>query len=417
MSAPSPFSLGPGTPPPAYSPQVNNIFFFSSFFSSSPDDLLMIWAIHICRKTSQCCQALTWVLIWSWVKVPTPRRRWVVLPVVYLPQCRLFYIALSNFRYQNGKQLAASCFREIINPKKLLLDWTTISQVEYQEPTFWSSIAYYELNSRVGEVYHANNHSVIIDGFTNPPNNNNNRFCLGLLSNVNRFASSASINLLQQSCLRNSTIENTRRHIGKGVHLYYVGGEVYAECLSDSAIFVQSRNCNYHHKYLEHKKFSTWLLSNIHPSPAFTQPQCARSLRAAAWRSSTTRSSPPCSPSQSTTASRRCTSWPRCAPSGCPSSRAGALNTTGRTWRRLRVGSRCTFMDLSSGWTRCWRRWEAPRTSSPPSPSCPRTLCLISNASTIETKYQLWFVPFETFASYKVILSPSLNAIKQFKCK
>jgi len=109
----------------------------------------------------------------------------------------------------------------------------TSEAVEYQEPTFWSSIAYYELNSRVGEVYHAQNHSVIVDGFTNPPNNNNNRFCLGLLSNVNR----------------NSTIENTRRHIGKGVHLYYVGGEVYAECLSDSAIFVQSRNCNYHHNF------------------------------------------------------------------------------------------------------------------------------------------------------------------------
>ena len=93
----------------------------------------------------------------------------------------------------------------------------------YKEPLYWSSIAYYELNSRVGEVYHANNHSVIIDGFTNPSNKNNNRFCLGQLSNVNR----------------NSTIENTRRHIGKGVHLYYVGGEVYAECLSDSAIFVQ----------------------------------------------------------------------------------------------------------------------------------------------------------------------------------
>jgi len=105
--------------------------------------------------------------------------------------------------------------------------------VPYQEPIYWASIAYYELNSRVGEVYHANNHSVIIDGFTNPSNKNNNRFCLGQLSNVNR----------------NSTIENTRRHIGKGVHLYYVGGEVYAECLSDSAIFVQSRNCNYHHGF------------------------------------------------------------------------------------------------------------------------------------------------------------------------
>ncbi|XP_078078395.1 mothers against decapentaplegic homolog 9 isoform X3 [Mustelus asterias] len=35
----------------------------------------------------------------------------------------------------------------------------------------------------------------------------------------------------------------------KGVHLYYVGGEVYAECLSDGSIFVQSRNCNYQHGF------------------------------------------------------------------------------------------------------------------------------------------------------------------------
>lgn len=35
----------------------------------------------------------------------------------------------------------------------------------------------------------------------------------------------------------------------RGVHLYYVGGEVYAECLSDSSIFVQSRNCNFHHGF------------------------------------------------------------------------------------------------------------------------------------------------------------------------
>uniref|UniRef100_A0AAY4EH40 Mothers against decapentaplegic homolog n=1 Tax=Denticeps clupeoides TaxID=299321 RepID=A0AAY4EH40_9TELE len=102
----------------------------------------------------------------------------------------------------------------------------------YEEPQFWCSVAYYELNNRVGETFHASSRSILVDGFTDP-SNNKNRFCLGLLSNVNR----------------NSTIEHTRRHIGKGVHLYYVGGEVYAECLSDSSIFVQSRNCNYQHGF------------------------------------------------------------------------------------------------------------------------------------------------------------------------
>lgn len=109
---------------------------------------------------------------------------------------------------------------------------TDVQPVAYQDQPYWASIAYYELNCRVGEVFHCQSTSVIVDGFTNP-SNNSDRFCLGQLSNVNR----------------NSTIENTRRHIGKGVHLYYVNGEVYAECLSDSAIFVQSRNCNHHHNF------------------------------------------------------------------------------------------------------------------------------------------------------------------------
>jgi len=107
-----------------------------------------------------------------------------------------------------------------------------MQSVTYQEPKNWCSIVYYELNNRVGEAFFASKLSIIVDGFTDP-SNNSDRFCLGLLSNVNR----------------NSTIENTRRHIGKGVHLYYVGGDVYAECLSDSSIFVQSRNCNYHHNF------------------------------------------------------------------------------------------------------------------------------------------------------------------------
>ncbi|NXI12729.1 SMAD1 protein, partial [Irena cyanogastra] len=107
-----------------------------------------------------------------------------------------------------------------------------VQAVAYEEPKHWCSIAYYELNNRVGEVFYASSTSILVDGFTDP-SNNKNRFCLGLLSNVNR----------------NSTMENTRRHIGKGVHLYYVGGEVYAECLSDSSIFVRSLNHNYHHRF------------------------------------------------------------------------------------------------------------------------------------------------------------------------
>ena len=37
--------------------------------------------------------------------------------------------------------------------------------------------------------------------------------------------------------------------IFSGVRLTYMNGEVFAECLSDSAIFVQSRNCNHHHGF------------------------------------------------------------------------------------------------------------------------------------------------------------------------
>lgn len=108
----------------------------------------------------------------------------------------------------------------------LILD-ADVSPVTYQEPQYWCSIAYYELNSRVGEVFHAQNHSIVVDGFTDP-SNNQSRFCLGLLSNVNR----------------NSTIENTRRHIGKGINdfspIYFITMSFSFNC-KDAYIFL----CNY----------------------------------------------------------------------------------------------------------------------------------------------------------------------------
>ncbi|XP_015782001.1 protein mothers against dpp-like [Tetranychus urticae] len=106
------------------------------------------------------------------------------------------------------------------------------SLVQHSEPDSWCKICYYELNTRVGEVFLATDSYVTIDGFTNP--SSPNRFCLGSLSNVNR----------------NSTIEQTRKHIGKGVKLVYEQGKVFAICQSDAPIFIQSRNCNFANGFL-----------------------------------------------------------------------------------------------------------------------------------------------------------------------
>ncbi|CAB0019274.1 unnamed protein product [Nesidiocoris tenuis] len=92
-------------------------------------------------------------------------------------------------------------------------------------PEFWCSIAYFELDTQVGETFKVSSScpNVTVDGYVDP--SGANRFCLGALSNVHRTEQS----------------ERARLHIGKGVQLDLRGeGDVWLRCLSDHSVFVQS---------------------------------------------------------------------------------------------------------------------------------------------------------------------------------
>ncbi|CAH8827528.1 unnamed protein product [Trichobilharzia szidati] len=117
-------------------------------------------------------------------------------------------------------------FDSLLDSNSSVLDFT-FSDVQY-----WCSVFYYELNTRVGDAFHAGRPTLTIDGFTEPCYRSD-RFSLGSLSHVNRP--------LQ--------VEMTRRHIGRGLKLHHIGSEVYLECLSDAAVFVQSPSCNHFHNW------------------------------------------------------------------------------------------------------------------------------------------------------------------------
>ena len=99
-------------------------------------------------------------------------------------------------------------------------------RILFEEPREWCHISYYEMSNRVGEQFHTTQSQVIIDGFTHP--SSAERFCLGGLTNIQRTME----------------IDKARRFIGRGVKLVHIRGSVFAECLSDNSVFVQSPIAN-----------------------------------------------------------------------------------------------------------------------------------------------------------------------------
>ncbi|VDN04983.1 unnamed protein product [Thelazia callipaeda] len=89
-------------------------------------------------------------------------------------------------------------------------------------PEAWCHAYYYELNQRIGEPFKGGTSHVIVDGFCAP--SEAERFCLGALANVNR----------------NPGVVNARRQIGRGVRIFRQNEDVYAECLSEAPVFIQS---------------------------------------------------------------------------------------------------------------------------------------------------------------------------------
>lgn len=84
-------------------------------------------------------------------------------------------------------------------------------------------------------MFNAASRKVVVDGYTSPYSGCGRRFCLGMFSAVSR----------------QPAVENCRRHVGRGLRMHNENGDVYLENLSESPVFVQSRNCNRENKFHE----------------------------------------------------------------------------------------------------------------------------------------------------------------------
>ncbi|EFP12574.1 CRE-DAF-8 protein [Caenorhabditis remanei] len=100
--------------------------------------------------------------------------------------------------------------------------------VEYEERANWLGLGYYEEGLHIGEPGSFRAQNVLIDGFTSTEMKSTNRFSVGFYTNPKRSQATSEVRSL----------------IGRGVRLYLLGGECYAENLCNVPVFIQSISAN-----------------------------------------------------------------------------------------------------------------------------------------------------------------------------